>query len=115
MLILTQTLIITGIGVGLIFIGILCLWALMEVMVRFIKDPRKGEDEEVEQAAEVVETAAPATDSRRKAAALAVAVALARGSARMSISARSDSQISNWQSARRTMERQQNTQLFFRK
>jgi Na+-transporting methylmalonyl-CoA/oxaloacetate decarboxylase gamma subunit len=116
MSILNQTLIITAIGVGLIFFGIICLWIMMELMVRFIHDPREKEEAQADEPEQATAPAAPAaSDARRKAAAAAVAIALARSSASLGISAHAGQPVSSWQSVRRAMDRQQNSQLFNRK
>lgn len=64
-----QALEITGIGMGLVFVGILALWAVMALLVHVFRD--RGEKKSKETPME--ETV---TDIRQKAAAAAVAVAL---------------------------------------
>ena len=73
MSVLTASLIITAIGMGLVFVGVLLLWALMEGIVRLTAGTDKEEDEK-EQAEEIE---APAVDVRKQhVAAVAVAFAL---------------------------------------
>jgi sodium pump decarboxylase gamma subunit len=71
---LSQALIITAVGMGLVFAAIILLWILMALTVRF-----GGQDPVEEEEAE--EEAAPATNTllqkKRQAAAMAVAIALA--------------------------------------
>jgi Na+-transporting methylmalonyl-CoA/oxaloacetate decarboxylase gamma subunit len=84
---MTGALIITGIGMGLVFVAILALWGMMELMVRvtarFSGKEENGENEESPEEAEMVEEAVPVVvdnliELKRKAAAVAVAMALAR-------------------------------------
>ena len=84
---ISSALIITGIGMGLVFIAILALWGMMEIMVRAttrlaLKEAEEAqESEEESEVEEEAETIQPAVDSsaelKRKAAAAAVALALA--------------------------------------
>jgi Na+-transporting methylmalonyl-CoA/oxaloacetate decarboxylase gamma subunit len=73
MSVLTASLIITAIGMGLVFVGVLLLWALMEGIVRLTAgtDKEEGEKEESE------EVKTPGLDVRKqRVAAVAVAFAL---------------------------------------
>jgi Na+-transporting methylmalonyl-CoA/oxaloacetate decarboxylase gamma subunit len=83
---LTASLWITLIGMGLVFVGILLLWGLMEAIVRitarFATEEEEGGEQgeesaeaETESAAE--EPAVPSSGQKKRAAAAAVAVALA--------------------------------------
>jgi Na+-transporting methylmalonyl-CoA/oxaloacetate decarboxylase gamma subunit len=83
---MTGALIITGIGMGLVFVAILALWGMMELMVRvtarFSGKEETGEEEGLEEA-EMVEEAVPEVvdnlvELKRKAAAVAVVMALAQ-------------------------------------
>lgn len=65
-----QALEITGIGMGLVFVGILVLWGLMALMVRVFRE-KESEPEACESMVEV-----PPLELKKKAAAAAVAVAL---------------------------------------
>ncbi len=73
MSVLTASMIITAIGMGLVFVGVLLLWALMEGIVRLTAgtDKEEGEKEESE------EVKMPGLDVRKqRVAAVAVAFAL---------------------------------------
>ncbi len=75
--IINQTLIITAIGMGLVFVAIMLLWGLMELIVRVTADKKPVEKST---AVEIpLDEAAPAgpVDRRRQAAAVAVSAALA--------------------------------------
>ncbi len=78
-----STLWITLIGMGLVFIGILALWGLMELIVKVtnwyaLKHPEEEEgEEEASEAAPIVETLPAPTTDKQQAVAAAVAVALA--------------------------------------
>lgn len=80
--ILQSALLITGIGMGLVFISLILLWWLMEATVRLFKD-RKKEKEIKETPAEItqVATAEPSVDKKKRVAAAAVALALAASQA----------------------------------
>ncbi len=80
---LSNALWITAIGMGLVFLAILLLWGLMALLVRLTpeKEPSKSGDETLPPAdAEIAPSGADLVLSarRRKAAAAAVAVRLAR-------------------------------------
>jgi Na+-transporting methylmalonyl-CoA/oxaloacetate decarboxylase gamma subunit len=87
---MSSALIITVIGMGLVFIAILALWGLMELMVRvtarYAAADNAGEEEneegeeEAEPAAEalIIEIVDNRIDLKRKAAAAAVVLALAQ-------------------------------------
>lgn len=73
---LGQALIITLIGMLILFISLLVLWGVMELLVRFVHD----KPEEEEEAAEIAEAVSDDADVelKRKAAAAAAAYVLAR-------------------------------------
>jgi Na+-transporting methylmalonyl-CoA/oxaloacetate decarboxylase gamma subunit len=84
---INSALIITAIGMGLVFIAIIALWGLMELMVRvtarWATDETTGEDEAgEEETGPVAEMASESVDGlaglKRKAAAAAVVIALAQ-------------------------------------
>lgn len=105
-----QGLLITLIGMGLVFIVILLLWLLMDLLVRFTAD-KVEEEETPEETADVepmTELPAPApaiaSDIKKRAAAAAVAVALAsrRG---MTIPVQSAATTAGgWQAAHRSSQ-----------
>lgn len=122
-------LLITLIGMGLVFIALLLLWGLMDAMVRLSNRffPDRGEegdgaDEDVDNGAEVTLVPAEAgdeTDLRAQAAAAAVAVALAikpRGNAPAALSVGSQGvSTSSWQAVHRANRLTQRLNLFSRK
>ena len=73
---ITVSLIITVVGMGLVFAAIILLWGLMELIVRFTAKAESMEEAK-KSSAEVVETKAVASDMGRKQKAAAVAVAIA--------------------------------------
>jgi sodium pump decarboxylase gamma subunit len=76
---LSNALIITGIGMGLVFLALLLLWFIMALVIK-IKDPVEASEKEADEAladASLEDApAVPPSDRKRKAAAAAVAVAL---------------------------------------
>ena len=66
----SNALLITSIGMGLVFGAILLLWGVMALLVRLARDPVKGQAETEEQVIEL--------DLKRCAAAAAVSAALAQ-------------------------------------
>lgn len=71
---------ITAIGMGLVFAAIILLWGLMALLVRLAKDPAEpGEEAAPAPAAETApDAAATLSAQRRRAAVIAVAVAIQR-------------------------------------
>ena len=95
---LAISLIITVVGMGLVFIAILLLWALMEIIVKMTAEkPAEGEQESV--------GASPAPGGLKQrvaAAAVAVALSMRRGVGRASSLTMGDSNIpSVWLAAGR--------------
>jgi sodium pump decarboxylase gamma subunit len=76
---LTIVLIITVIGMGLVFAAILLLWGVIALLVRIVKDPPEPEEAPAQPAPAV---AATGDQQRRMAAAAAVAIALAQAADR---------------------------------
>lgn len=104
---IVQGLIITGIGMGLVFLAILLLWGLMTLLVRWTSDkPEAPAVQEVvsEMPAEV---ALPDTETKsdkarlHKAAAAAVAIALQLHQRTGQLKPQESSAISPWQATRR--------------
>ncbi len=130
---MTNVLLITAIGMGLVFVVIILLWGMMELLVRLLAD--KPEKEETESAPSLVE-AEPvepepqaAATHRQKAAAVAVAAALqirrrqaAVEAVRLALSSANQpmlnpaeaGQVSNWQAVMRAVQRQNQTKFFTR-
>lgn len=113
---LTSALLITGLGMGLVFVGILLLWGMMILLVRFIKDPKEA----VETAAipsdispEVPDTAQPVHKKRALAAAVAVAMLMRQSTA--SSQAEGSATVSPWQAVLRAGNMSQRVQMFNRK
>jgi Na+-transporting methylmalonyl-CoA/oxaloacetate decarboxylase gamma subunit len=112
MTVLSKALIMTALGMGLVFIGIVLLWGFMALMVRLF--PNK-EEKEVKG-----ETNDSATGDdaglKQKAAAAAVAVAMALNRGAYSITNEvSGATMSSWQSVTRAMQLNLRNQTFSRK
>jgi Na+-transporting methylmalonyl-CoA/oxaloacetate decarboxylase gamma subunit len=125
MSITVSTLWITLIGMGLVFIGILALWGLMELIVKVtnwyaIKHPEfeEGEEEAIE-AAPALETLPAPTANKQQAAAAAVAVALAlKGETEVAapiFQQLQDGHASAWQAVMRSTQLSQRSSQFNRK
>lgn len=72
-----QALKITLVGMGILFVSLLVLWGVMELLVRLVKDGPKEEEDE-EEASDVVETADAGDELKLKAAAAAAAYVIAK-------------------------------------
>jgi Na+-transporting methylmalonyl-CoA/oxaloacetate decarboxylase gamma subunit len=120
-----SALIITVIGMGLVFLAILALWVMMELMVRvtarFIEREETGDGEEggeeaepsVEDAPEVVDVS---IELKRKAAAAAVVLALAQAEKQPMFAMQSSyTSGSAWQSVSRGGQLNQSANLYSRK
>ncbi|HPH95554.1 MAG TPA: OadG family transporter subunit [Anaerolineaceae bacterium] len=106
-----QGLLITLIGMGLVFIVIVLLWFLMDLLVRSTADKVEEEEETPEETADVTpltEETAPviASDIKKRAAAAAVAVALAsrRGMILPAQAAAPAATVGGWQAAHRSSQ-----------
>ena len=113
---LSQGLLITLIGMGLVFVALILLWWLMDLMVR-IRLPKKGEGSEE---AEEMAGAGGALDAeagalRAKAAAAAVAAALAIQAARIHLAPSGGQSLSPWQTVRRSGQINQTAKINTRK
>ncbi len=130
---MTNVLLITAIGMGLVFVVIILLWGMMELLVRLLAD--KSAKEETEAAPSLVE-AEPvepepqvAGTHRQKAAAVAVTAALqirrrqaAVEAVRLALASVNQpmlnpaeaGQASNWQAVMRAVQRQNQTKFFTR-
>ena len=125
-----NALIITGIGMGLVFVSIIVLWWLMELLVKFSADKKKPETAE-ESSAVLPAVVESSPSKKQKIAALAVAVALqtrkqqaAEMAVKMAVQQKAKSQIpapagqvqtSNWQAVRRAGQFEIRNNLFLRK
>lgn len=119
-----QALEITGIGMGLVFVGILALWAIMALLVHVFRDkgekkPKEKPEEEAipdikqKAAAAAVAVALSASDFRQQAAAVAVATALAFAS--QPAVETSTAHVSSWQIVNRMTQINLRNQAFTRK
>lgn len=110
---LTNALLITAIGMGLVFLAILALWGLMELMVRLGAD--RAEAAEEDSAPEAADEPPALTDPRKaRAAALAVSVALALRQ-RAAGPAAPTSGLSAWQAVLRAGQLTQQMQSYNRR
>jgi Na+-transporting methylmalonyl-CoA/oxaloacetate decarboxylase gamma subunit len=110
---IVSALIITALGMGIVFLGIVLLWGLMALMVRVFQEKPQAEDAPEEAAEIIAEPAAESGGLKRRAAAAAVAVVL---SLRRAAPVRSaNSELTPWQAAARASQMQQRLQLFTRK
>ncbi len=103
---LVQALIITLIGMGLVFLAIIALWGLMALIVRAFaangEEAGAGEAEEAPQADAAGDEVGRLHELRRRAAAAAVAVALARRQAPAPLAPAGPSNtLSAWQAVMR--------------
>ncbi len=109
------SLVITVIGMGLVFIAILLLWGLMELVMRFTAQPEEAKEEEVGE--ELAESEAPIKSGLKlRAAATAVAYAISvRRSEGFSTGtgapAASSEMTSAWQAAGRASAISQRTRM----
>jgi Na+-transporting methylmalonyl-CoA/oxaloacetate decarboxylase gamma subunit len=122
---MSDALIITVIGMGLVFIAIVALWGLMELMVRvtarYSREEETEDGEEVSESAEPVAETTPevvdaSTDLKRKAAAAAVVLALAQEEEQPEYAQVSSySSGSAWQAVSRGGQLNQRATLYSRK
>lgn len=114
---ITQGLLITAIGMGLVFLAILFLWALMDFLVRITNDkPLKSVTVNVENIAEesVIETD-DKSQRLHHVASVAVAVAMSLHEQFPIIKPQESGTISAWQSSRRSQVLNQSADLLNRK
>ena len=115
---LNQGLLITAIGMGLVFLALLLLWGLMAFMAS-IKVKEKSEGAEVPAAEEAVAEPQPEANGNRAlfvraaAAAVAAAMLLARRSPKAVGPA--SSAVSSWQTSKRTSQMSSNQSITYRK
>jgi Na+-transporting methylmalonyl-CoA/oxaloacetate decarboxylase gamma subunit len=113
---MSNALLITLIGMGLVFAAILLLWGLMILMVRLFRDkPESEEKGEETEAIAAVETEEMANDLKLRAAAAAAAVALALQHSGTALFSQPVITTSAWQTALRSASLNQRSQLFSRK
>jgi sodium pump decarboxylase gamma subunit len=104
-------LIITAIGMGLVFVAIVFLWGMMALMVRL---DRNTSSEIIEQEEKPSDDKSVSTISKKQQAAVAaLAVALAQGETKqLSPSNMNIEQISTWQSVQRAQVLQEKSRIF---
>ena len=115
---ITQGFLITAIGMGLVFIAILLLWALMDVLVRVTNDkPAETVSVKVENNAE--EKPAIQTEDKtqrlHQIASVAVAVAMSLQKQFPIIKPQESGTLSAWQTSKRSQVLNQSTALLNRK
>lgn len=110
MSVIEQGLLITGIGMGLVFVVIIFLWGLMALMMRLTsgKKPKAAEEAPPTQADEPLLPELGNAESQRRAAAAAVAVSLAMtmsGGKKLQLAAQNDrGNLSPWQAVHRARQ-----------
>ncbi|MFN7037053.1 MAG: OadG family protein [Bellilinea sp.] len=118
---LSQGLLMTVIGMGLVFLALIFLWGLINLIARLPIGVKKKEEEiPAAEEAEVETTAPPPAEDdrqtlRARAAAAAVAAALAMQRSALRIAPPGGGAISAWQAARRTGQFALNAQITSRK
>ncbi len=118
---LNQGLLMTAVGMGLVFAVLIFLWGLINLIARLpVKDQAADEVAEAEQSPAVVAEAgadvdAPRTAHRAQAAAAAVAAALAMRRPAARLAPPQGSAISPWQAARRGSQFTMNAHITSRK
>lgn len=111
MTVLSKALLMTALGMGLVFIGIVLLWGFMALMVRIF--PNKEEEVKEEKQAPTLNDDG---EIKKQAAAAAVAVALALNRGAYTIPfEKSGAAISEWQSVTRSIQLNLRNQIFSRK
>ncbi len=115
--VLNQGLIIAAIGMGLVFLALILLWGLMALMAKIPaekKSEKQEPSEEVSMAIPEVEIV-PASDVRKKAAAVAVAAALVLQKSAVFLKPGSPHAASSWLVTRRSSQFNQNALITNRK
>ena len=114
---ITQGLLITAIGMGLVFVAILFLWALMDVLVRITND--KTAKEVTVNVEKISEEPDIVSDDKSKRlhhiASVAVVIAMSLQKQFPIITPQESGTISAWQSSRRSQVLNQSTDLINRK
>jgi Na+-transporting methylmalonyl-CoA/oxaloacetate decarboxylase gamma subunit len=97
---LPAALLITALGMGLVFVAILLLWGLMELIVRLLPDRAEPEPEPVPVPSSDIADREAERERRRRAAVAAVSAAFALEQTSVPVPSAPDS--SRWQDASRT-------------
>ena len=104
---LQNALLITAIGMGLVFLAIILLWGLMSLIARFGADHQNGSEADSQPAPIEESSPVPTVDLKKQAAAAAVAVALSmQKSTGARTSAHPAAVPSNWQAVMRARDLQ---------
>ena len=102
---------ITLVGMGLVFFGILVLWAMMALLVRLFADQRAKTTDDTTGAEDADEL-----EHKRLAAAIAAAAAIEMHNTSITISSHKEREsISAWQAAHRSQQLNKNRPSFSRK
>lgn len=117
---LSQGLLMTVIGMGLVFLALIFLWGLINLIASLPIKARKEEEEEIlAEGPEVESIAEPPANERQalraRAAAAAVVAALAVRRSALRITPPAERGISAWQAARRSNQFALNAQITSRK
>ncbi len=116
---LSQGLLMTAIGMGLVFLALIFLWGLINLIARLPIGAKKEEEAAPSEEAEAASPTPPAEDNRQalraRAAAAAVAAALAMQRSAMRIAPPTGQTVSAWQAARRSSQFALNAQITSRK
>jgi Na+-transporting methylmalonyl-CoA/oxaloacetate decarboxylase gamma subunit len=102
---------ISLVGMGLVFLGILVLWAMMALLVRIFADKHKKTTDETTRTEDSGEL-----KHKRLAAAIAAAAAIEMHNTSITISSHKEREnISAWQAAHRSQQLNKNRSSFSRK
>ncbi|MEN6481634.1 MAG: OadG family protein [Anaerolineaceae bacterium] len=113
---MSSGLLITAIGMGLVFVVILFLWGMMDLMVKITAD-RKPADKPVAPSPEDERLEAPPTDRllKQRAAAAAVATLLSLQASVSQSAPYEPGETSPWQAINRTSQFNQRSSMYHRK
>lgn len=116
---LSQGLLMTAIGMGLVFLALIFLWGLINLIARLPIGAKREEEAAPAEEVEAAPPTPPAEDNRQalraRAAAAAVAAALAMQRSAMRIAPPTGQTVSAWQAARRSSQFALNAQITSRK
>jgi Na+-transporting methylmalonyl-CoA/oxaloacetate decarboxylase gamma subunit len=108
---LQQALQISLVGMGLVFLGILLLWAMMALLVKLFADKPKNTEDKTTRSEEAADLG-----NKRLAAAIAAATAIEmQNISILSSSHKERESISAWQAAHRSQQLHKNRSSFSRK
>lgn len=115
--VLNQGLLITAIGMGLVFLALILLWGLMALMAKTPSGKKVQKDESSEELTVAIAEVEikPAREDRKKAAVAAVATALGLHKSVLSLKPRPPHTLSSWLVTRRSGQFNQNASITNRK